>query len=156
MTWGTFPAGGLTEAWIAGDAALECVEGTAQLPHAYKEGTDLHPHVHWSPLTANTGAASLRLDYTIAAIGGVFDAGHTLYNVSDSCVGGGVANAHLLCDLPDISGAGIIVSAVVHYKICRDGAGAGGTDSLTGTLALNSFDFHIQVDSVGSTSEFAK
>ena len=51
------------EAWLAGlfafhfDAANDSTNSlhfAAQLPHAYKEGSDIYPHVHWSPTVSYT------------------------------------------------------------------------------------------------------
>jgi len=28
----------------------------AQLPHGYKSGTDLYPHIHWYPTNTDTGS----------------------------------------------------------------------------------------------------
>jgi hypothetical protein len=154
MAWGSFPVGGSTNTWIAGDTTLECVEGAIQLPHSYKLGTNLLPHTHWSPFTTSTGSISWRLDYTLQSMGGVYSAGSTIYTTG--CSGFGVANKHQFCSLPTISGSGIDLSAIMIYRICRDGAGVGGSDTLTGTAALLAFDVHVQKDTPGSYTELVK
>ena len=43
-----------------------------QLPHAWKEGSTLYPHIHWGPMTAQAGNVRWALEYTIAKPGDPF------------------------------------------------------------------------------------
>ena len=45
---------------------------TAELPHGWKLGSTIYPHVHWSPEDTNTGNVVWGLEYTISAINGTF------------------------------------------------------------------------------------
>ncbi|PIV49317.1 MAG: hypothetical protein COS19_09250, partial [Flavobacteriaceae bacterium CG02_land_8_20_14_3_00_34_13] len=50
-----------------------------QMPHAWKEGTDIFPHVHWVPKTTITGkAVTWGLEYTWVNVGESFPATTTI------------------------------------------------------------------------------
>ena len=54
--YSTFTTGALY-AYLFDAAALQEITFTVQLPHSYKLGSDLHPHLHWTPVDATTGPA---------------------------------------------------------------------------------------------------
>lgn len=47
------PSGGLYASGFNGGSTTEIVYGSFEIPHSYKEGTDLHPHIHWAPTTSS-------------------------------------------------------------------------------------------------------
>jgi len=130
-----------------------------QLPHGYKYGTDLKPHIHWFPKT--TGGAgevvSWGMEYTLAKIGTSFSntsiiSGNAVVLPEDPIV----ANRHYLTPLPDIDGSGIdAVSAMLFGRIFRDCGGSLQTDSYGGDVGLLEIDFHYQIDRVGSDNEYS-
>lgn len=128
-----------------------------QLPHNWKKETSLHPHVHWFP-TAN-GSAGQKvcwgLEYSIQEIGNVFGIstiiyGDDVYSNADPLV----AKTHYLNSLGTISMTGITsLSSIILCRLFRDATGAGGTDSYTSDVALLEFDFHYEIDGLGSKNE---
>ena len=48
---------------FAGAATIEQLYGSFEVPHNYKEGTDLIPHIHWLTTTTNTGNVKWQVDY---------------------------------------------------------------------------------------------
>lgn len=131
-----------------------------QLPHGYKYGTDLKPHIHWSPKT--TGLAGQKvswgMEYTLAKIGSTFPnttiiSANTHYLEQDPIV----ANNHYLTPLPDIDGSGIdSVSAMLFGRVWRDCGGVLQADGFTGDVGLLEIDFHYQIDAVGSDDLYTK
>jgi hypothetical protein len=134
-----------------GAAAVESMDFTAQLPHGYKEGTDLEPHVHWCPTTANSGNVVWRLDYYWLDINGVIPVLAQIATTPQAA--GGTAWKHLLADLPVISGVGKTISSMLMCRIWRDPT---GTDTYPDDAGLLEVDFHYQLDSVGSRLELTK
>jgi hypothetical protein len=136
---------------------VESVHFAVQIPHSYKLGTDLKPHIHWSPTTANTGNVVWGLECTLANFGDVFPSTSKIY-VADP--GDGVANKHQIAVLPTIDGSGIdSTSSMLACRIFRDADGSEGsglTDSYTADAVFHEFDFHVQLDSPGSIGEFLK
>lgn len=121
------------------------LHGTIEIPHDYKEGTDLIPHVHWSPTTTNTGNIVWGLEYTFATDGAVFP-GSTIITTVPEAASGTVNNLEKV-DFPTISGATMKIGDIVAFRIYRQN---GGTDTFTGDAFLHSFGFHYQTDTIGS------
>ena len=91
-------AGDGTFAWgfDADSDSVAALHFVAQLPHSYKEGTDIDAHLHWQPDGTNTGDVVWKLAYTIANINGSFSAVDT-FRVIDP--GDGTTLKHQLIDI---------------------------------------------------------
>ena len=90
---------------------------SCQIPHKWKLGTNLNPHVHWSPSSTDTGSVTWKLEYTIANINGTFGATATL-DVTDA--GDGTAYKHQYADLGDIDMSGYTATTDVSIMLmCR-------------------------------------
>ena len=61
---------------------------TCQIPHSYKEGTDIGAHLHWTPgdrgVAEGTAVVAWKLDYSWANIDAVFASSATV-DLSDAC-----------------------------------------------------------------------
>lgn len=145
------------ESWGVGalpaftDEAIEvnekAVTFTVQLPHGYKHGTDLEPHVHWIAEDDTAGDVRWQLDYQWANIGDPFPVGGSVYvnasnDVSDT-------DLHLISGFTDLDGTGKRGSSMLVCTLRRNSSDAG--DTLTGKKAyLLEVDFHFQLDKIGS------
>jgi len=130
----------------------ESVHFVVQIPHTYKEGTDIEPHVHWSPDSTNTGNVFWSFEYTVANIDGTFGATTTI----DSLVAAdGVALKHQQADFAFITGSSQLISAVLICRLTRKSASE-ATDTFTGNACFLEFDFHFEIDTLGSKTEEAK
>lgn len=128
-----------------------------QMPHAWKEGTPIHPHVHWTPVSATAGNVVWELEYAWANINGTFGAPSNM--ASDPTAAGGTAWVHKMTDLKSggldyIVGTGKTISSMLVCRLHRN-AGA-GSDTLAADVAFLEIDFHYQVDSMGSREENLK
>lgn len=131
---------------------VESVHFAAQLPHGWKVGTNLHPHVHWSPLTTGAGSVVWGLECTWSSIGGVFGAPQT---VTVTATAPGTAFEHQMTDLAELDmSAADTVSTMVMCRFFRDGAHV--TDTYAGDVAFLEVDFHYQIDAIGSREERSK
>ena len=130
---------------------------TVQLPHKYKVGTALYPHVHWTTAVGTPTATNVvwGLEYSVVAIGGNYPVTQTLTSSS-------IINAitltgthqHLISSLGSIPGTGIGISTII---ICRLYRAAGHTnDTFANEVGLLSMDFHYEIDTEGSRSEYTK
>jgi hypothetical protein len=124
---------------------------TAQLPHGYVEGTDLHVHVHWVPSDATAGNVTWSLEYLMTTEG-VVVGGTSIISATGAATG--AAPKHILTDIGVIAGAALKISSMVVGRIAR--LGTAGTDTYPNPAFLLEIDFHFQVNTLGSTSEFAK
>ena len=132
---------------------------TVQIPHAYKVGTDLFPHVHWTTLTGTPNSTNSRvtwaLEYSVISIGGTF--ANTTTNLGSTIIGTITpvgTGQHLITSLGTISGTGLGISSIIVCRFYRDADSA--TDDFPNTAGLLGFDIHYQQDTQGSRQEFIK
>ena len=125
---------------------------SVQLPHSYDEGTDLKPHVHWSPMTAGSGNVVWGLECSTAPLNGTFPA--TSFSTVTTGAGGTQYKHQVASLSPDISGSGLGISSVLLCRLYRNGPS--GSDTFAGDAALLEIDFHYQMDSIGSANETSK
>jgi len=145
--------------YLFDDSTEEELYFAVQMPHSWKFGTDISPHVHWTP-TVNGGAGevvSWGMEYTLSDIGGVYGNTSIIYTYETIPGGDLVADTHYLSEFPHIDMSGIdSVSAMLICRVFRDATGAGGTDDYGDDAALFEIDFHYQIDSLGSQLEYIK
>lgn len=123
-----------------------------QLPHNYKEGTDITVHVHWIPEDDAGGNVYWRLDHSWANIGDTFPAETTIYVAGAA---GTTADAHLMTTFADLTGTGKTISSMILCMIRRTSSNA--LDTYNGKSAyLLEVDAHYQIDSLGSSTATAK
>ena len=131
-----------------------------QMPHQWKEGTTIHPHVHWTPKTNGTTSASRvcwGLEYTWSNITGSFGNTTISYNnIPVDYSGSPIADNHYLTELPDITASGKTFSSMLICRLFRDATSSGSSDSYAYDAGLLEFDFHYEIDSFGSQDEFLK
>lgn len=121
----------------------------AQMPHRYKEGTDIFPHVHWRQ-TANK-QATFKLDYKWYNNGEVEPADWTTYTMGTyayTYVAGTLAQINYNAN--GISGVGKKISSILLCKLYRE------DNVYTGDALTDDFDIHMQIDSTGSSQEYIK
>lgn len=148
----TFPAASpRLRTFLFDGTTRENVTFTVQLSHKYKLGTNLHPHVHWCP-TSNAAAKTVTwdLEYTIANIDGVLAAEVTRTGTYSGDV---VTNTHMVTELEELDGSGITtISTMLICSLSR----RGDTDTYADDAAMLEFDFHYEIDTLGSRTEDAK
>jgi len=130
------------------DNATKLVLFETQLSHMWQEDTDMYLHVHWQPLTTDTGNVHWQVFYNVAPINGVFNgAGNidTALDMLDS--GDGTLFKHQMTPAHQTSGTGLNNSAVFYGYIQRN---HGSDDTFSGDVALMSLDWHYQRNKAGS------
>lgn len=134
------------------------LDGALQLNHDYKIGTDLHCHVHWSPIDADVGYVRWALDYywSDTDTGPAGAAPTTIYAEQ---VSGGTAWVHQFVEFTDISAGGtkgLSPSSMLIFRFHRVAATAGGPDEYNAAAVPLAMDCHYEADSVGSREELVK
>lgn len=147
------------EAWQTGiyaynfsGSALNQVHGSVQLPHGYKVGSTLYPHIHWSPMTTGAGDVIWGLEYAIVTPTGTYGANDTIYTTAQAA--GGTAKVHKIASFTTISGTNLDISSIMMFRLFRDPTASGDTYADKATLL--GFDIHFQKDSLGSRTELTK
>ena len=162
-----FPAASANPPGLASDPDFDTTNGgylfdagstellffAAQMPHAWKEGTGIHPHLHWQKTTSASGNVYWQLDYKMAPIGEVMDSSFTTLTTT-SVVGStpdtDTANKHLISSFDEISMTGKGLSDMILIKLSR----IGGSDTYGADARLLEFDIHYEINSFGSAQEF--
>lgn len=125
-----------------------------QLPHGYKLGSDLKPHIHWFKDSNNSGNVKWGLEYVAVSPGDVI--GNTIILSTDTIEFGSntVPLTHNISDLGTIPGGDNYISSMIPMRLFREGSHA--DDTYTGNAGLLEFDIHIQKDAEGSVQEYVK
>jgi hypothetical protein len=130
--------------------ASEGVTFTAQLPHAWLQGSDIEAHVHWTPTDDTAGGVRWQMDYSWANISSPFPALATVGVTSNAASD----NVHLYADMGDMAGAGKTVSSMILCKLVRNVTHS--EDTYSADAGLMEVDFHYRIDGFGSEEEDSK
>lgn len=164
-----FPASGINPPGQASDPDLDTTNGTwlfaasgtevifliAQMPHAWKAGSEVKPHVHWYKTTSASGDVMWQLEYKKIAIGETMDASFTAVTSSTSAItDNDTAEEHLLTPFSAIDMSDMGISDMLVMKLSRLGSDA--ADTYGADAALLEFDIHYQIDARGSAREYIK
>lgn len=127
---------------------------TVQMPHAWKYGTDLSPHLHWVGLSDGGVNEKVRwgLEYTWQNLGTVYGNTTIIYGDTNHLDEDIVKDKHYLTAFPDISGEGNGISSMLVCRIFRDAS----NDNYNDFVGLLEFDIHYQIDSLGSRFLYRK
>jgi hypothetical protein len=142
----------------------ETISFTVQLPHAWKQGTSVHPHIHWVQQGADVpnwlvgykiykkGTTSLALETDFS--------NHIMLPHSSNVYtySSGVLEQITSFGLIDMTGC--TISDTLHMCLWRDSANTSGefagADPSAIVEHIREFDIHIVKDSDGSHIEFSK
>jgi hypothetical protein len=130
---------------------------TCQLPHSYKEGTDIKPHIHWTPCDRGNeesgNTVNWKLDYSWANTNGTFSSSSTA-SMQGTC--SGTDDKHEYSLDGSITGTSKAISSMLVCRLYRDtGDTWAGITEAQGP-ALLEFDLHFQIDDRGSQEEITK
>lgn len=136
-----------------GSGTLESVEVNIQMPHTWKVGSLIYPHIHWGPTTVATGTVKWIFEYTQANVNGTFS---TATTVSSSTEAISVASQwkQFITALPAIDTTGWGLSSMTVARLYRDPTDV--ADTYAGDAGLLEFDVHYQQDTIGSRDEYTK
>lgn len=150
------------QVWFFRDnQGTEALSFTVQLPHGWKEGTTIYPHLHWIPKSTAAGNVQWNFDYTWANYDAttpeVFPAVTTSTVVA---TGGFTANTHMITSLTSgntgISGTGKKISSILICRIWRNADAGNASDTYAADAGALFLDFHIMLEGYGSSAQFAK
>ncbi len=137
----------------------ESVHFELQMPHTFKVGSAVYPHLHWMPKTtgALNATVSWGLECAYAPIGSVFVTSTVKYSnthyPADATL---VADKHYLTIWSPITLTGSGISSMQSCRMFRDADGVGLTDNYDDDAFALEFDEHIENDSLGSNEELSK
>jgi len=124
-----------------------------QMPHDYKEGTDLYVHPHFV-YSANQTGTKVRwgLSYSWANLDDEFPVETTIYK--NSVLTTNDAYDHRLSSFAPIDGTGKKLSSMLLLRLFRNSSS--GDDDYTDEVYLLEIDAHYVIDALGSAQELIK
>lgn len=144
--------------YFRNNEGLEMMSFVVQLPHGWKEGTTIFPHLHWLPKASKTGNVEWNLDYSWQNYDATTPQVFSTYTTSTVVTTGPfVANTHRITSLTGGTGldsTGKKISSILICRIWRNSSNA--ADTYADDAGLLSLDFHYQIDTVGSHAEYVK
>lgn len=150
--FGTFLGAGGLLTYLFSGITEEQAYFTVQLPHTYREGSDIVAHIHWSPTTTDVGNVIWGLEYSWASEdGSTFPGVATISSAATAA--GGTAWVHHHTDIDTISGTGKKISSML---VCRIFRLTTGDDTYEFDAALLEVDLHYQKDTRGSNAQLVK
>jgi hypothetical protein len=137
---------------------LEAMSFVVQLPHSWKEGTTIYPHIHWLPKASESGNVEWNLDYSWQNYDAATPLAFPAYTTSTVVISGPfVANTHRITSLTGGTGLDGTTKKISSVLICRIWRNSSNVaDSYRDDAGLLSLDFHFQIDTVGSRAEYVK
>lgn len=172
--WDAFKEPGIALLWFADANDVDDEQDivfTVQMPHGWKEGSAIFPHVHWttgrldvknanlvnSPVPG-AGRVTWKLQYTWANAGDVFPNTNEVAGTVVSSLNEGSISLyeHVITPLGNsgIDGTGKTLSSMLICRLYRNSSAS--SDTYSGDAGLLEIDFHYQIDSDGSNEEYSK
>ncbi|MBN2843570.1 MAG: hypothetical protein JXM68_10790 [Sedimentisphaerales bacterium] len=155
-----YPNGGGVGTYLPEFAVNDFASFTIQMPHSYKEGTNIWVHLHWTPGdrgNEESGATvGWKIDYSWADINGNFPDMQTA-NLTDAC--DGTDHKHQMTPEVEITGTGKHISSMLMCNIRRTDTGTDDTwaGTTSGALPLLlEVDFHFSMETAGSRTRSSK
>ena len=147
-----FPASSGLYTWVFdGTATMQQVYFSVQLPHRYKAGSDIKPHVHYCPTDNSAGTVKWFLDYVWQNVGGTFASSATTISGTDEVSANSIRD-HLVCGLGTITGTGMKESSMLLCRLYR--TPSDGDDDYAADVAFLEFDIHYECEKMGTTNEY--
>ena len=122
---------------------------TLQAPFSYKEGSNVHPHIHWMPNDTDTGTVVWGLEVAVVNEGAALGNTGILTTTAN---GGGLAYEHIISEWPEMDGSNFEFNSTMMCRIFRDAT----ADTYTGEAILLLMDFNHLMDTVGSDTAHFK
>lgn len=138
-------------AFIGTGATAQQADGSLEILHDYKEGSDITPHLHWMPETADAGDVKVSLGYRWWDGGGVMPA-ETVISFTVSASGSALQETR--SNFGTISGIGKHIGSRFVFRIFRDPADV--ADTYTHYVIPLDFGLHYVTDTTGSRGTTSK
>jgi len=134
------------------DSATESIYVLLQMPHDWKEGSNIKPHIHW--IQSGSGNVVWELQYKWTNVNTLIAGAFTTLTASTPSYSWTSGNLHQITPFASLSGTGKTISSMLQIVLSR--LGGDGGDTYSGDALMFELDFHYQKDSLGSSQEYTK
>lgn len=121
---------------------------TIQMPHSWKEGSTIYPHVHYKHETA-VGTPTFKMKYKWYPLGGSTAIGYNWYTMGTT-TGTTDKTNQMVYGASGISGSGKGISSIIVCAVYLSG------QTGTGNVNAYQFDIHYEKDAIGSRTTTSK
>lgn len=129
------------------------VQFDIEIPHNWKKGGLLYPHVHFSPWITGSGTSKFNLEYYWTNIDNSFPASTSAYSMTKTW-GTDQQWYHLVASgVTPMTSSGMEMSSILKCRLYRDNSIDG---NFPGKVTILYFDLHYEIDSLGSREEYNK
>jgi hypothetical protein len=130
------------------------IAGVAQMPHKWKSGTDVYPHLHLRFPTSAAANTRWKFEYDVASITGNFANDSGTYTTLSVIQAANPQNVryHALHVFGALPMEGHTSSAMILWRVSRL-ANTDAADNDTNSCLLMEFDFHYRVGSFGTRTQ---
>jgi hypothetical protein len=129
--------------------ATEILYLVVQMPHMWKVGSTIYPHVHYKRTAA--GKPTFQITYSWFNIGDTAIAPGTTLDLATEVITYSSGSIHQInASASGISGSGKTISSLLLIKLFRN------DNTVTGDVLAYQFDIHYEIDTMGSRTEFTK
>ena len=148
---GSDPGRDTTTGYLEFDgSSTESIAGACLMPRSWKEGSVVSPVVHWGKTTSATGTVQWEWRYRYHDMGRTITSWSDWFPATAEVPDGDTADRHARADMPNIT-LSAITGALLHWQLRR----VGGSDTYAADAQLYAFALNIQIDRLGSSTEFA-
>lgn len=120
-----------------------------QIPHGYKLGSNIYPHIHWRQSAVENPV--FKIDYKWFNIGDPIPAAFSTYVMNEKKLPYTSGSIHQISSgsIP-IDGTGMEISSVLVMKLYRD------DNVYVGDVLAFQFDIHVEKSHIGSRTEYSQ
>ena len=129
----------------------EILYTVVQMPHDWKLGSTIFPHVHW--VQGMSSSAIFNIDYKWVKLAGSTTGAFTTFAMAstDFAWSSGTTMQQISTNTAGLSGSSIsTLSSIIALKLYRQ------DNAYPGDALTYEFDIHYEIDSLGSNSEYSK
>ena len=138
--------------WLFSGTTENNLAVVRQMPHRWKAGGTLKPHVHWEKTTTGSGEVMWQWCYSIANVGAVFPAYSAYFNGTNAVPHSNTVRKHALDTFPDVDMTGKRESCMICSQFRRLPSHA--SDTYAADARFLEFDIHYQSDKDGTEVEY--
>lgn len=135
-----------------GNATVEILSGSFEIPHDWKVGSEIEVHIHWRPSTTGTGNVEWHFDWEYSPPQGAPVPKTTLSGVAT--IPAAQQYWHKLDQIGLINATGFSLGGKIGFNLRRSPAGTNdtyGADALLEQIAM-----HVEIDTLGSRQRYIK
>ena len=134
--------------------AINLIAIVFQMPHSWKEGSAIEPHIHWYKTTDAAGIPLWEMRYKISKIGELSTAWSSWLPVTHISTDPGSTQRHTISAFAEIDMTDYTLSTMLLIQVRRNATDA--ADNYEATASFLEFDIHYQLDGLGSFEEYIK